>query len=347
MPSTEHVRISVGGQDFDAFKDIAIHAAMNEACRHFHLVVADKWGPSATHNIFTLGAKVTISCDAGLVFTGFVDRRDAHMGPREQVMTIAGRSTGQDAVDSSAVHKTGRFDNKTPLEIAKAIAPQGVQFQALAQLDKVKEYQLIPGATVFREVERLCRDQGKTLMGMADGSIAITDASSMSRGGGQLIEGQNILDGTSHLNACNRMKEYLARGQSYDGHGSDAMQIEGTSKDSGVQRDRKRLIVIDGNTNKDRAKARAKYHRDRHAGDSIRATITTVGWRDDNGSLWEPGSKVYVQSPFLGLQQDMLIESIHYHQSHNTTATFALVDPRAYGGQSGGGGDSGSDWGGY
>jgi prophage tail gpP-like protein len=44
-------------------------------------------------------------------------------------------------------------------------------------LDKVRYWQVAPGETVFRNLERILRPQGATLMGEADGSVKITNAS--------------------------------------------------------------------------------------------------------------------------------------------------------------------------
>jgi hypothetical protein len=49
----------------------------------------------------------------------------------------------------------------------------------------------------------MCRQQGMTLAGTADGQINITKAGS-SRQGGALIEGQNILEGTANQGDCPR-----------------------------------------------------------------------------------------------------------------------------------------------
>lgn len=348
---SETVSMSVDGTPFDAFLFLSVRAALNEAARSFQCTVAARFGAGATHSLFRSGAEVRIGADGTPIFSGYVDRRRPHMDRNGQSIVVVGRSKGADAVDSSARHKTGRFDNKSPIDIAKEIAPKGVVFSARAKLQKIKEYQLTPGATVYREIERLARDQGVTLSGNGDGDIVFVDASQPTRRAGGLYEGVNIEIGVSDLNDANRHRDYIVRGQSYDGHGEDALEIEEIASDSAMRRDRARIIIVDGNIDKERAKARAKYHKGRAAGEAIRATITTPGWRDEKGALYEPGDTVWTESPFLDLAQDMLIESVDYQiesgssgENGGSFCNLYLVDPRAYGGKAGKSSKSGADW---
>jgi prophage tail gpP-like protein len=105
--------------------------------------------------------------------------------------------------------------------------------------------------------------------------------------------------------------------------------------------------VTDGNTDKKRAKKRAKHRRDRAAGNSRRASISQPGWRDDGGQLWAPGNKSWVESAFLDLKQDMLIEQVDYlcDGSGGSSVKLVLVDPRAFNGKEGKAASSGDGWG--
>lgn len=339
--------VSINGEELKSWKTVSVKGSFKQAARSFSLVVAAEQGAQATHAILKSGSEVKITEGGETVFTGYIDRRQAHMGPQgPQTITASGRSKGQDAIDSSAKHKTGRFEKKTPIEIAKEIDPTKTEWSSDLQLDQVPEYQIAPGATVWREIERLCRDQNATLTSTPEGGIKITDASNAKRNG-PLIEGQNVKEATADHNDSNRHSEYVVRGQSYDGHGKDALQIEATATDTEIQRKRPVIHVMDGNTDKKRAKKRAKHRRDRTAGNSRRAQITVPGWRDDDGALWAPGNKSWTESPFLDLKQDMLIESVAYAAEFQggSNVKLTLVDPRAFNGKEGKAASSGDEWG--
>jgi len=315
------------------------------------IVVAAEFGAKATHAIFRAGAKVVAKEGSDVLFTGFVERRQAQLNLEGPQITVTCQAKGIDAVDSSAKHDTGRFENKTPLDIAKELTKStgvDVDWSADVDLDKVAEHQIQPGATIFREIEILARDQNAALVGQGDGTIKLTDASKAKRQSGGLFEGVNIKVASSDHNYSGRHDKVTVRGQSYDGHGPQAMQIEATAADSDVDRKRPRIIVLDRNTDKSRAKKHAGKHRDRAAGNSNRAEVETVGWRDEGGALYEPGRLQYTESAFLDIAQDMLIESVIYEQESGdrsgSIVRLGLVDPQAYNGSAAKVSKSGKEW---
>jgi prophage tail gpP-like protein len=346
---TAYVSVVINGAQYNGWEEITVEASVKEAARSFSLKIAAEMGGTAAATLFALFSPVQIFESGEMVFSGYVDRRAPKLGKDEAYITISGRAKGQDAIDSSAMHPTGRFDNQTPLQIAQTLDKFGIGFTTDAQLTAVPEYQLKPGATVFREIEKLCRDQGVTLAGQADGSIKLTQAGKTAqRQAGALIEGKNIEEIEGSFSGDNIHSEARVRGQSYDGNGPDALQIEGLASNSTVPRYRPLVLVQDANTDKTRAKNRATNRRDKEMGDGIRAAAEVVGWRDDDGELWMPGNIVWVSSPFLALEQDMLIETLTYHQNEKgkgSTTQLHLVDPRAHGGSGSQAGQSGPAWG--
>jgi prophage tail gpP-like protein len=341
----EVVTITAGGGTYSAFEEVTVHAAFNKAARSFTFEAAAELGASATNSIFAVGTDITISLNGDLVLTGYVDCREPSFAAKKAIISVSGRSKSADLIDGSAEHDTGYFENKDPLEIGQEVSSEyEPKWETDQQLDKVEQYQLTPGETCYRCVEKLARQQGMTITGTAEGNAKITKAGS-NRQGGSLIEGQNILSGTAHHNGSNRHSKITVRGQRPFDHGDDNVQIEATEQDSAVKRHRTIVIVQDEDTTKDRAKKRAKNRKDRAAGNALKATIAVQGFHDDGGQLWEPGNLVWTESPFLDIAQDMLIESVDYKQNDGgSIATLNLTDPRSYGGSGGKGNQSGGDW---
>lgn len=336
MPA-EFVAVEVGGTRYSGWESVSAQASVKEACRSVTLTVDAAFGNEATLALFQLFTPIRVYGGSDLIFTGYIDSRRTRCDMQNGQIEIGARAKGQDAVDCSCVHETGRFENRSPLDIAKELDTFGVGFSSDVDLEKIPEFQLQPGESLFRCVERLCRDQGATLAGQPDGSVRLTKAGQTAkRQPGALRQGVNIKVGESNFDGSNRHSKIIARGQSYDGHGDGALRIEVVAQDSTVPRARPLIHVQDGNTDMTRLSARAKNRRDKAQGEGVRATIVTAGWRDDAGTLWTPGAKVWTESSFLGLAQDMLIESIDYRQdAEETLASLSLVDPRAHGGASG------------
>jgi prophage tail gpP-like protein len=343
----EVITISVGGGSYTNHIECQVSAAFNEAAREFAFTVAAELGGGAHNSIFAVGTEITISLSGDLVLTGHVETREPTFSARRAEISVSGRSKSGDLVDGSAEHETGQFENKDPLEIGQEVSSEyGAKWESDQQLEKVEQYQLTVGESCFRCVEKLARQQGMTITGTPEGNAKITKAGSDRNG--PLLEGQNILSGTAHHNGKNRYAKIVVRGQRPFGHGDDNLEIEAQLEDGSVKRHRTIIIAQDEDTTKERAEKRAKNRKNRGAGDALKATISTQGFRDDGGSIWKPGALTYVESPFLGISQDMLIEKVVYRQSDaGSIATLSLVDPQAYDGQGAGGGKgnkSGSDW---
>lgn len=341
----EVITVSVGGSTYRAFEEVVVSAAFNEAARSFSLEVAAELGASATNSIFAVGTDLTIAANGDLLLTGFVDAREPRFAANMARISVSGRSKSGDLVDGSAEHMTGRFENKDPMEIGNEIASEyDPRFETDQQLEKVEQYQLTPGESCYRCVEKLVRQQGMTLAGTAEGNIKITKAGSQRHAGG-LIEGRNILEGSAHHNGANRHSKYTVRGQRPFDHGPENLEIEAIIDDAAVKRHRPLIIVQDEDTTKGRATKRAENRRDRAAGDALKATIKTQGFRDEGGQVWTQGFLVWTESPFLDIAQDMLIERVTYTQNEDgSIATLQLTDPRSYGGAGGKGNKSGAEW---
>ncbi len=341
----EIVTMTVNGQTWTAWERVMIRASFKEAARSFEMTIAAERGGAQTAAMFAIFAPVEIMAGGDLVIAGFIDKRAPSFDATSASMSISGRSKGADAVDTSARHKTGSFKKKKPDEIAKEIAPKSVTFSSDLSLDAV-DYQLTPGESVFRAIEKLARAQGATLSGQADGSIKITNASkSTKKHAGGLFEGVNIKSGSANHDGSNRHSEYRVIGQAAKGTGADALRLEGIARDAGVTRDRVIIVVHDDDADKTKLKKRARNRRDKAAGSGLTASITTPTWRDEAGKLWEPGLLIWTESQFLGLAQDMLLESVTYSQDSNgTQAQLELVDPRAHQGKAGKGAKSSAAW---
>jgi len=345
---SETVTVAVGGARYTAWKAVCIRAAVKEACRAASLTIAAEMGATATHRLFELFTPVKIFAGGDLVLNGYIDGRAPSLTPSSAEIVIRIRSKSQDVVDCSAKHKTHEIRNKTPLDIAKELDLFGVGFSSTATMQKIPLFRVSKGETVFRAVERACRDHGLTLMGKADGGIELWNAkNALQRHAGGLVEGMNILTISADHDAKNRHSETHVHGQKHEKHGPQSLQIAGKSLDSMVPRLRPFIMAHDGETDKTRADAKAKNRRDRCAGNGLSATVTTPSWRDEGGALWTPGHRVWVESPFADVTQDMLIEAVDYTQevSAGTIAHIHLVDPRAHGGEKGKGNKSGAGWG--
>ncbi len=332
---TEFVSVAAGGGNYGGFERVEVTAAINEAARSFSLETTEHPGEFS----FPPGTPIQILATGDLMVDGYVNGYNADGDADTHQISITGRGKGQDFVDCAAVHPKGYAKDKTPGQFAQELDKFGVGVTEKVPGDPVPMQQIYQGETCLKCVERYLRPAGKTMMGRADGGIDITNAKAATRAAGALVEGVNIMKWSVQLGDAERRSEYTVKAQNRTGTRPDELRIKETANDSGVKRYRPRIIVLETDGDKARARERADHEKERCAGNSVKATITVQGWRDAGGKLWEPNSIVFVNSPILmHIVQDMLIEKVTFSQDNGdsgqgTTAKLDLVDPRAYRGK--------------
>jgi len=212
-------------------------------------------------------------------------------------------------------------------------------------LEVIEYFQLHQGATSWQEIERALRDQGVVQSGQPDGSIKLTNAKAAKRHAGGIIEGVNLVDGEADITDDKRFSETTVKGQRRKGTKAKDLRIKEQAQDNGIKRYRPKLIVAETDTNQKRAKKRAENESNRAQGFSVKARILVQGWRDQGGKLWCPNHLVYISSPSLELEGDLLLETVDFHQTEKQShTTLGFVHPKAYQGSGGKANKSGKQW---
>lgn len=334
--SYENIQLVAGGSLFEGWERVSVRAGVNEAVRSFDIEVSEVsaafgLSPFSVWN-FPPNTPITLLASGTLMVTGYVDDYNPSGDAESHKVQVTGRGRGMDYVDCGCVHPTGRFENKTVDKIGQELDKFGVGVSIdVAPGPPVPWFQIRQGSTPHAEMMRLLAQRRMTMKGEADGSITITRGGQKRHAGG-LIQGDNIKAMSATLSARERFSDYIVKGQSSLGTTRAQLRPRGEARDPNVPRYRPKVIIDQAETDPRRIQERADWEALRAAGFSAKAQITTVGFRDRAGSLWEPGHLVFVMSGWLKLEQDMLIESVQFQQDDQagTTAQLALVDPKAY-----------------
>ncbi|MEN5084254.1 phage baseplate assembly protein [Bosea sp. TWI1241] len=348
----EDVLIRVSGQLWRDWESLTWTAAINEAARGltFEIAASDDT-LKEVHRTFNGRVPIEVTSNGETVFSGKMDFKHPRITADRRSMTVSARGHGAALVDASAVHKTGGFRKKTPEEIVRELDEARCKVSTDPGIKVVlPKFQLTPGETPFRALERMLKDQRLTLRGDADGGTTITKGPTGRRHAGGLKEGEFLGEGGAKHDYSRRYGKYKVIGQASEGSGAEATEIEGESEDPGVEGPRTRIVVVDKDLSKEGAKEYARHLRDRAAGEALRAQALVAGWRDAAGKLYEPGNLYWCESQWLDLAQDMLIEKISCTQRKTagggggSSTQFELVDPRSYGGRKSKGNKSGAGW---
>lgn len=338
MDLTEDVSLDVGGQRLRGFQEVNVVRSLRAATISFGIKATN---PAWEADAFTLrfARDITIRAGSDLMLVGDIDDYEGESGPgARREVRISGRSRSARAVDSPPVkHRTGRIENKTLLEAAKELDEFGVGFTADVPLKPIALIQRHPADSVFQTLERYARGQGLMLAAQSDGTIRITRGGEK-RHAGALGEGAApVLSIKVKVSEKNKASQQVVRGQRRVGTDPEALRQEETVFDPATGRYRPAIIF--GETDQDRGEARRRgeWQRLREgAFGGISATVTVAGWRDEAGTLWEPGRLVWLSAPTDRVEQDMRVESVTFTQNDDgTKAQLTLADPRASGGAKG------------
>jgi prophage tail gpP-like protein len=270
-----------------------------------------------------------------ILITGYVNTygpRMARNGQHSVELMIRGNQ--MHAVDSSAYHPTGEWVRTPPEQIISELSSRvGVETVAHGSLDTQNIFRLQKGETIVNEALRLLQPRMATLHGDSFGKLNIFPYGfAYGTHPGILAHGVNIEEMSATLSADMRFDEYYVLIQSPDGTGDESLSSEGVATDPGVPMRRTKIInnLLDGKQAD--AARRAQWQAARAFGFSCQADVTVPGWRDQAGTVWQPGFMVFVYAPALKLDQNMLIEVVTYRQDRTGTFTdLHLVHPAAYG----------------
>jgi prophage tail gpP-like protein len=345
LMALELVTIQADGRSYSTWLEATVEAGAQQAARSFSVITAEPGRLFKDEWVFRPGVEVSIYASGDLLCKGFVDDYSPEFSATEHRAVIAGRSKSKDAIDSSAIHKTGEWKKKKIDEIGKdLLKPFRIELTSDLKSKEIPVWRLAPGATVFEEIEALARQEGALIIGRPDGSMHLTRADKFELHSGALQQGVNILQASAQLSERGKHDAVYARGQKGLGSGEDAHRLEYVSRDKTVERHRPKLILAEGDMDTTRLKQRAKWQTARNAGWATTATIKVRGWRDDSGELWNPEKLIFVESDFLKISQVMAIRHVRFMQndSEGTTATMSLVDPQALGGKDGKGKSNGA-----
>lgn len=351
----ETVTVTIGGQVFLGWTDLAISAGAEKAVRQARLSVVlqaltgrkingtpigDAYERTlASYRTFLAGMKrisvgdeAVISAGGEPIITGFVRDRDREIDADSGSATITIVSKTADATESSIEHDTGHIDDATLDKIAKEFGKDYTIIDKRKSKGKSAPHQIVPAETLHKTLERVARRQGVLIYDDGDGAIVLADKPEGTHAGG-IVEGINIQSASVNETEAGRYAKTVVRGQSSKGHGPGALRIEGIARDSSVRKRRTRILIHEGDATSADLKKRAEWQARRAAGKGLRMTVTVPGWRDAKGKVWSPNWLVQATSDRLDIDQMMAVSSVDFMQndSEGTIARLSLVDPRAFG----------------
>ncbi|GAB5502761.1 phage baseplate assembly protein [Pyruvatibacter sp.] len=335
---TPDVQLTVDGQSFGGWLDVDITRSLRQAASSFVLKLTDRWAVGQVPWHFMPGVAVTVSVDGAQLVNGHVDIVEASIESNKHALTITGRSLTADLVDCAALVPGGQFKGADIASIARALtAPFGISVEAPDAGAVFADVQVRQGESCFALIERLARLRGLLVTDTPAGGLRLVNVDGLgdaARSAHGVREGGNMLTGDVQLDWSRRFSEYIIKAQQA---GSDVVNGEGSSAvkarvtDDRVTRYRPYMRVAEAGGDLFTARQRARWAAKTAAARALSATLMVQGWYAEEGPLWEPGRAVAAVAPTLGLDHQLIAETVNFSidAENGTTTTLGLVPAAA------------------
>lgn len=361
---SDEVWIETDGRRYGGWKSVTVQASVNSQARAFGVACTYDTPDGLTPDAIKPGSVVKVLLGTDVVCTGYVDSVAVAYDSSQISVQVSGRSKTSDLIDCTPVppglpvstqsaswasqpakgamaapaSSAWSWENSTVDSIVNALAaPYGVSVKVMAKAlgEKLTNFTVTPGETVFASIRKLVTIANLVVCDDADGSLIIAEPGSAGTCTDALTSGVNVLSGEAANDVSGCMSSYQVLGQHKGGDAIrpyDSCSDEGLATDSAVTRLRHLTIVDSGQQTsvaqcQEQADFEAAFRRAR----SQAFTLSVQGWRQASGQLWPLNGMVQVSDPVLGRNGQYLITDVTWTLDENgSITTLGLMPPEGY-----------------
>lgn len=331
----ESVSLSVRGVTYEGWKSIRISRSIKAVAASFSLSVTDNWTGLERPWILKPGDECEVKTNGQTVVRGYIDTLESSYDARSRSLSVSGREITGDLVDSSA-----RYSQKTEFRgisvfslAQKLCDPFGVKVRNDSGNTKAIELVAIGvGETVHQVLDKAARQVGLLLSSDGRGTLLIQKIG-QSTAAARLIEGENVLSASSTYTVKQRFREYRVVSQNNLPELDESLQAasSGVAYDNEIERPRILIVNAEQASTSDLCRERAKWEAAHRKGESVSVSVKTQGWRLSDGSLYEPNRLYRIESPWIGIEDELLLESMDLTISNSgTIAELSFTRKDAY-----------------
>jgi prophage tail gpP-like protein len=335
----EICQLSAGGALYHDWESVWVQQRWAESFHRFRFTAAERGNlPDSWADLrqFKPGDPCTIQLADQLAFTGFITTRQVAYDAGSHQVQLMGKSMTAGPAKSTAYTKSGNFDGMPFVKVAeKVLEPYGgasiIEVVGTPDPTPFVQLQNQPGEKIWDFLERIARPRGIVLGSNKYGKFLIIGPHN-GNVGPSLIEGQNIKACQCLIqndNVFNLYGAIVQDGGTDDHNGAQASPppawCPGSANDKSCLITPMEQPVRTPQELLSHVKNIAVWHE----GYIIQVNITVQGWIAPNGSIWNPGDKVFVKSPMAMLSQYMKIMSATFIQDNQsgTQTVLELVRP--------------------
>lgn len=335
----DNVTLRIDGREWGGWTSVRIGAGIERLARDFSVEITREWpggdGTASLQPRIKNGARVEVLIGDDLVVTGWVEATPVRYDAGSISTGISGRSLTADLIDCTA--EPTQFNGQSLVQVASALAkPFGIGVvNSGAPSGAIPGIQPDHGETVIEVLNKMLGQQQALAYDNQRGELVIGGVGS-TRAATALVLGQNILSCDTEKSIRERFSTYQISGQRAgnddDFGAATTTALRARTTDASITRYRPMAVQQTGQATGASCIARAEFEARQRAARTDETTYTVWGWRQGDGSLWQPNQRVIVFDPVCGFSnREMLISEVSLTKDNNgTLASLRVGPPDAY-----------------
>lgn len=321
---SDRVRIRIGDQLFEAWKQVSVSRSIESLCGTFDISLFDRFDNQQW--LFVPNTVVDIFIGNDQVLRGIIDRVSIGADPTQKILSIAGRDQTSDLVDCSAMNIPGKWSQIDLANLTYFLCnPFGIKIRSDVVTDVLFDFKLQSGESPWEAINRANEFQGALIISDKFGRLVITKPGmSTDPVSDRLVYGKNISKFSLVVDYSSRYSEYTVKGQTKvseeSGWGTSERKVnfEATATDPVIaeRRTRPKLFQAEGKATQKSAQNRVNLEASVRAARSSELIVTVQGWRQTNGKLWPINQYVFVDIPPARIEnRRFIIAEVEYQKT--------------------------------
>jgi prophage tail gpP-like protein len=333
------IALRVNGMEYQGWTSARVSRSIESAAGSFSLGISDRWAGQSQPWPIAEEDECSVLVGGKVLLSGFVDERELSISASDHTMTVGGKDRAAALVECSADLSKWEFSGVPLEQIARTLA-EPFNVKVAVQPGLVipaipNKLAVDPGETAWEALEKALRMVGILAVSDGQGGLVLTRPSTTSLSTA-LVEGLNILAGSSKFSATGKYRVYKVTGQKAgtdEDFGLEASSVLGDAVDSSVRRGARVLLVrAESTVTRAQARTRAQWEAAVRAARGDQVQVTVSGWTQGNREVWPVNALVNVRSRFLGVDGHMLIVGATFSldSSSGSTTQLELRRPDAF-----------------
>ena len=335
LPDGDVITLLLGGQRLQTWTAISITRGIEIMPPQAEMTLTTANPSGVTIEPF---ASCQVYAGQDLLITGYVQKLSCGLSSNTHQIGVAVGGKGQDLTECSAVLTDGTqliqaADLKT---IAEAICkPFAITVRQVGDDTVVVPQQVIQlGARPYDVLDESARFCSRILYENEAGELVISQVGTTKMASG-LAEGINVEAASSAFDSSIRYSDYIAALMSADvlSEAGAGGNLQAAFKDTAVPRYRPLVSISpQANANGSLATATARWEEARRIGRSQAVRVTTSGWRDSAGQLWQINQLLDLTLPSVAISAETwLISQVMFTRDETGQhAQLTLMPPSAF-----------------